>query len=72
MYCVPNIESSCHGRGVLHQGVGDSPVCMHSKGMVYCPMNSSPMKSSSSTANLTSASSGRLIWNSKLSSKMGL
>lgn len=45
---------------------------MQSKGIVYCPMNSSPMQSSSNTANRTKASSGKLIWNSKLSSKIGL
>jgi len=49
-----------------------SPVCIHSNGIVYCPMKSSPIKSSSSTLNLTRASSGKLIWNSKLSSKSGL
>jgi len=49
-----------------------SPGCIQANGIVYCPINSSPMKSSSSTANRTSANSGRFMWNSKLSSNIGL
>ena len=49
-----------------------SPGCIQTNGIVYCPINSSPMKSSSSTANRISANSGRFMWNSKLSSNIGL
>lgn len=42
------------------------------RGIVYCPMNPSPIKSSSCTTNRTRARSGRLMWNSKVSSKTGL
>lgn len=42
------------------------------RGIVYCPINPSPMKSSSCTTNRTRARSGRLMWNSKVSSKTGL
>ena len=45
---------------------------MHSNGNVYCPMNSSPINSSSNTAKRTKANSGKLIWNSKLSLNNGL
>ena len=49
-----------------------SPAWMQFIGMVYWPIKPSPMKSSSWTTNRTRARSGKLMWNSKLSSNTGL